>query len=140
MKATIRLMTLRDYDRVFQLWTTSDGVGLAEGDSREGIRTFLRRNPGLSFVAENDGVIVGAILSSHDGRRGFIYHLAVAADERRKGIGRALVQKCMKRLRSVGIPKCHIVVFARNRTGQQFWRHTGWTERIELRMMSKSCE
>ena len=140
MKVKIRRMTLRDYDRVFQLWTTSDGVGLAEGDSREGIRSFLRRNPGLSFVAENDGAIVGAILSSHDGRRGFIYHLAVAPGERRKGIGRALVQKCMQQLRSSGIPKCHIVVFARNRSGQQFWRQIGWTKRTELRMMSKACE
>lgn len=133
-------MSLRDYESVFQLWSESDGVGLAEGDSREGIRSFLRRNPGLSFVAEIGNAIVGAILSSHDGRRGFIYHLAVVPHERRSGIGSALTQKCLKRLQSLGIPKCHIVVFARNRMGQRFWKQIGWTERTELRMMSKACE
>lgn len=129
-------MTIRDYDAVFALWSTCDGVGLAEGDSREGIRTFLRRNPGLSFVATSGKKIVGAVLSSHDGRRGFLYHLAVAEGRRRSGVGKALVQRCLDGLNAIGIPKCHIVVFARNRNGRQFWRRIGWVERTELRMMS----
>lgn len=44
-------MSIRDDDEVFALWSRCDGVGLAEGDSRDDIRAFLRRNPGLSFVA-----------------------------------------------------------------------------------------
>lgn len=130
-------MSIRDYDGVFALWSACDGVGLAEGDSREGIRAFLRRNPGLSFVATSGKRIVGAVLSSHDGRRGFLYHLAVEGDHRRSGVGKALVQRCLDRLEAMGIPKCHIVVFARNRSGRQFWRKVGWEERTELRMMSK---
>lgn len=130
-------MSIRDYDKVFALWNACDGVGLAEGDSREGIRAFLRRNPGISFVATSRKKIVGAVLSSHDGRRGFLYHLAVAEGHRRSGVGKALVQRCLDRLEAMGIPKCHIVVFARNRSGRQFWRRIGWVERTELRMMSK---
>ena len=129
---------MRDYDQVFALWSQCDGVGLAEGDSREDIRAFLKRNPRLSFVAERSDTIVGAVLSSHDGRRGFLYHLAVAAGQRRSGIGQALVKRCLAALKDVGIPKCHIVVFARNRSGRQFWKRIGWVERTELRMMSRS--
>jgi len=138
MKTIIREMTLRDYDQVFALWSQCDGVGLAEGDSREDIRAFLKRNPRLSFVAERGDAIVGAVLASHDGRRGFLYHLAVVAEHRRRGIGRALVKRCLAALKSIGIPKCHIVVFARNRSGRQFWKQIGWVERTELRMMSRS--
>ncbi len=130
-------MSIRDYDEVFALWSQCDGVGLAEGDSREDIRAFLRRKPGLSFVATSGKKIVGAVLSSHDGRRGFLYHLAVAEGHRRSGVGKALVQRCLDGLDALGIPKCHIVVFARNRSGRQFWRRIGWVERTELRMMSK---
>jgi N-acetylglutamate synthase len=130
-------MSIRDYDEVFVLWSQCDGVGMAEGDSRDDIRAFLRRNPGLSFVATSGKKIVGAVLSSHDGRRGFLYHLAVAEGHRRSGVGRALAQRCLESLNAIGIPKCHIVVFVRNRSGHQFWRKFGWDERTELRMMSK---
>jgi N-acetylglutamate synthase len=137
MKAKIRKFTLRDFRQATELWRSCDGLGLRESDSRDGLHSFLRRNPGLSFVAEREGWIVGTALCGHDGRRGFIYHLAVAPSARREGIGRALVARCLASLRSVGISKCHIVVYTRNRAGQQFWRQTGWPERTELTLMSK---
>lgn len=136
MKTTIRKMTIRDYDEVFALWSVSDGVGLAEGDSRADIRKFVRRNPGLSFVAAEAKQILGAILASHDGRRGFLYHLAVVPGQRRKGIGRRLVTRALSALKSAGIPKCHIVVLSRNRSGLRFWRAIGWEERTNLCLMS----
>jgi ribosomal protein S18 acetylase RimI-like enzyme len=55
-----------------------------------GIGLLLAGNPGLSLVAELDGAVVGAVLCGHDGRRALIYHLAVAASLRRRGIGVAL--------------------------------------------------
>jgi hypothetical protein len=44
-------------------------------DSPEGIARYLQRNPSTCFAAEEEGELVGVILSGHDGRRGFIYHL-----------------------------------------------------------------
>jgi ribosomal protein S18 acetylase RimI-like enzyme len=137
MKAKIRRFTPRDHRQATELWRSCEGLGLTDSDSYEGIRAFLRRNPGLSFVAESDGQIVGTALCGHDGRRGFIYHLAVAPSARREGIGRTLVARCLARLQSFGISKCHIVVYARNRAGRQFWRQTEWVERTELTLMSK---
>lgn len=136
MKITIRKMTIGDYAEVFALWSVCDGVGLAEGDSRDDIRRFLRRNPGLSFVAVSANHIVGAVLGSHDGRRGFLYHLAVIPEHRRAGIGRLLVQRALLALGSLGIPKCHVVVFRRNRAGRAFWRSIGWEARTRLCLMS----
>jgi ribosomal protein S18 acetylase RimI-like enzyme len=137
MKAKIRRFTPRDHRQATELWCSCEGLGLTDSDSHEGIRAFLRRNPGLSFVAERDGQIVGTALCGHDGRRGFIYHLAVAPSARREGIGRTLVARCLARLQSIGISKCHIVVYSQNRAGKQFWRQTGWVERTEPTLMSK---
>jgi len=137
MKAKTRRFTPLDHHQATELWRSCEGLGLTDSDSYEGIRAFLLRNPGLSFVAERGGQIVGAALCGHDGRRGFIYHLAVASSARREGIGRTLISRCLIRLRSIGIPKCHIVVYARNRVGRQFWRAAGWMERTELTLMSK---
>ena len=137
MNASIRKLTIRDYDQVRALWRSCEGIGLTGADSQEGIRGFLRRNPGLSFLAVRNGQVVGSALCGHDGRRGFIYHLAVAPSARRQGIGQALANRCLSGLRSIGIERCHIVVFKRNRAGRRFWANVGWVERTELKLMSK---
>lgn len=129
----IRLMRLEDYSRVYQLWLSCKGMGLNDlDDSPEGIERYLRRNPETCFVAQEDGRIVGVILSGHDGRRGFIHHTAVHPDHRGKGIGTALVEEAMAALDRCGIHKAALVVFARNQAGNDFWEHRGFTSREDL--------
>ena len=72
MSMVIREMAVRDYDEVAALWQNSQGVGLSDADSREGVARFLERNPGLSFVAREGEHLVGVVLCGHDGRRGYI--------------------------------------------------------------------
>jgi ribosomal protein S18 acetylase RimI-like enzyme len=133
----IREMTVQDYAEVLALWQTSEGVGLSDADSEEGVARYLHRNPGLSFVARDGEHLVGAVLCGHDGRRGYIHHLAVGESHRRQGLGRALVERCLSALRRDGIDKCHIFVFADNRDTVAFWKRIGWTQRVELIMMSQ---
>lgn len=94
----IRIMTLDDYDNVYSLWTSCKGVGLNKlDDSRDGIGKFLKRNPDTCFVAENEGSIIGVILAGNDGRRGYIYHTAVAPSFRRQGVASSLVKAALQR-------------------------------------------
>ena len=137
MAFQIRAMNLDDYDAVLALWRSSEGVGLSAADSRAGIARLLQANPGLSFVAEEDGLVVGALLGSQDSRRGYLTHLAVADGRRRKGIGRALVQACLDAMRQIGIQKCHIFVFEHNQAARAFWKQIGWVQRHELIIMSR---
>jgi N-acetylglutamate synthase len=136
----IQKMTIRDYRDVFTLWKTTPGIGLheEEDDSIDGIRRYLKRNPGMSFVARENGQVVGAVLSGHDGRRGYLHHLAVAATHQKKGIGKALVERVMARLKAAGILKCHIFVFGDNDAGQRFWKHLGWKKRTDLYVMTQT--
>ena len=137
MSAALRPMTIEDYDGVFALWQASEGVGLSAADERAEIARYLARNPGLSQVATVDGRLAGAVLCGHDGRRGYIHHLAVAAECRGRGIGRELVARCMEGLAAAGISRCHIFVYTRNTEGQGFWRAIGWTLRDDLAVMSR---
>jgi ribosomal protein S18 acetylase RimI-like enzyme len=134
---SIRPMTLEDYPQVLDLWNASPGMGLSAADSRERIDTYLQRNPRMSLVAHTGPAIVGAVLCGHDGRRGFIHHLAVAESHRHRGIGKSLVDECLKELRASGIDKCHIFVYASNEEALAFWKHSGWTQRHELIILSK---
>ena len=136
MKILTREMTLDDYEQALALWSAVDGVGLSEADSREGMAAFLQRNPGLSFVTFEVQQLLGVILCGHDGRRGYLHHLAVSPTHRRLGIGRALVQRSLAALREAGIGKCHLFVFGKNQAAIEFWRKTGWLERVDLMMLS----
>ena len=131
----VRSFRIEDFDAVIALWQRTEGVGLNESDTRRAITAFLRRNPRLSFVAEQGGRIIGAVLCGHDGRRGYLHHLAVSKRHRRRGIGRRLVNACLAKLRKAGIQKCNIFIFANNAAGMKFWAHTGWSLRTELRLM-----
>jgi ribosomal protein S18 acetylase RimI-like enzyme len=137
MSIQIREMSIKDYQPVYALWEVSEGVGLSDADSKEGIKHFLERNPGLSFVAFDGEQLVGAALCGHDGRRGYIHHLTVAQSHRRQGIGKSLVGRCMFSLMQIGIAKCHLFVFGENQDAIKFWHKVGWTERVELMMMSQ---
>jgi putative acetyltransferase len=140
MTLTIRPMTPESYDQIIALWQSAEGVGLSEADSPEAIGQYLARNPGLSLVAWQDGRLVGAVLCGHDGRRGYIHHLAVRPEARRQGIGRRLVQECLAGLRRQGIQKCHLFVFRANEEAIAFWQAIGFTGRDELSMMSTYIE
>ena len=138
MGVLIREMTIQDYDEVLALWRTSEGIGLSDADSREGVARFLERNPGLSLVGYDGQHLIGAVLCGHDGRRGYIHHLAVKKPYRRRGLGRALVGRCLSALERQGIGKCHIFVFSDNRDAIAFWEKIAWIERLELTMMSQN--
>ena len=125
---TTREFVIDDYEQAVALWHLVPGVEVAEGDSKEEIRAYLLRNPGLSRIAETDGTIVGAALCAHDGRRSLIYHLAVAPAQHGQGIGKRLVQECLAGLRAAGIARALILVAPDNVPGHSFWLRTGWED------------
>lgn len=80
---------MADYDEAWALWKRTEGIGLSQADEPRNIASFLARNPGLSFVAEEEGKIVGAVLCGSDGRRGFLHHLAVEKSRHGRASGGA---------------------------------------------------
>jgi len=140
MAITISPFTIEAYDRVIALWQQTEGIGLSSADSRENIQAYLARNPGMSFVAQRGGEVVAAVLGGHDGRRGYIHHLAVRPDCRRQGLGRTLVDRCLSALQQAGIQKSHLFIFNTNDDGLQFWEKTGWTRRADISVMSKDIK
>ena len=136
----IRAMTIADYDGVFALWRAAEGLGLGESDEREAIGAYLDRNPEMSFVALSREQIIGAVLGGHDGRRGYLHHLAVTPPWRHRGIGRALVEASLARVKAAGLPKCNLFLFGHNATGRAFWLKHGWSAREDLVLVQKTLK
>lgn len=120
-------MRIEDYDAVVELMQSTPGVTFKEADSREATARYLRRNPGLSFVALDGSTVVGCLMAGHDGRRGYLQHLAVLPSHRRQGVATALVSRCLAELEQLGILKSHIDVIRDNEAGRAYWERHGWT-------------
>ena len=135
----IRKMTINDYEGVYELWVNTPGMGMRSvDDSKEGIEKYLDRNPETCFVAEVENNVVGVILSGHDGRRGYIYHVAVNDSVRKQGIGTRLVNAAIEALKEQGINKVVLVAFDKNKLGNSFWESQGFEKRNDLVYRNKS--
>lgn len=132
----IREMTIADYDEIFALWQITTKRALSSADSRENIAKYLGHNKGMSLVGVLDGKIIATVLAGHDGRRGFIHHMAVSPDFRRQGIGSRLAKEADRRIKQAGIKKTHIFCYKNNSMGQQFWRAMGFGKRDDIDVFS----
>lgn len=136
---TIEKMTVADYDEIYDLWINTKGMGLNNlDDSREGIEKFLERNPETCFTAKEEGRVIGVIIAGHDGRRGYIYHIAVLQSKRNKGVGTALAENALAALKREGINKVALVVFESNEAGNSFWESNGFSVRDDLVYRNKA--
>ena len=123
-----REFSINDYDAALELWQRVEGLEIAEGDDRESVANFLARNPGLSRVATDGTAIIGIALCGHDGRRGYIYHLAVDPAYQARGFGKRLMNECLDGLRRAGLKRALILVADDNPRGRKFWLRCGWEE------------
>lgn len=136
MNVEVRAFLESDIPAVRALWAASDGLGHGPGDDPAAIARFLRRNPGISTVGLAGEHVVAAALCGHDGRRGFLYRLAVADAVRRRGVARAVVERSLAALVAEGIPRCMLFVLAENTGAARFWSALGASRRDELDLLS----
>lgn len=136
MDLAIRSFEMKDYDLVLGLWRSSEGLSLGESDSRENIQRYLQRNPGLSYTAWYRGRLAGAVLCGHDGRRGFLHHLAVVPEHRKQGVADRLIKRCLTGLANECILRCHVFVLHSNHDAREFWKKIGWKDRADIGLMT----
>ena len=114
-----------DGDRLRTFWLAC-GIRIRPGDDDEHLLAFAARNAGLFLLAEEDRHLVGSALAGWDGRRGWLYHVAVHPDERRRGIARDLVGLLETRLRERGCPKVNLIVWEKDERAMAFWTAVGY--------------
>ena len=136
LNVTIREICPEDYEALVAFWTRIDGIELDRSETQESFQFFLTSNIGKSFLAICNGEIVGACLASHNGRRGFLNHIAVTPSHRGKRLARILVERCLQMLQADGIRRTYAVLLKDNVGGQAFWEHMGWSRHDEYVMMS----
>ncbi len=131
---SIRPYQPADHKSLALLWARVFPDDPARNQPELMIRNKLRVQPELLLVAEAEGKLVGAVMAGFDGTRGWIYHLAVLPEFRRRGIATALVREAEEGLARLGCPKINLQVRAENADVVEFYRAAGYAveERVSM--------
>ena len=144
MKPSFQIREFRfpdDYEEVYRLWKTIEkGVHVGRSDSPDEIEKKVARDPDLFLVAESEGRIIGSVIGGFDGRRGLVYHLAVAVPLRGMGIGTRLMEELESRLRSKGCLKCFLLVAPDNSEVETYYQQRGWRHMDKVRIYGKELQ
>lgn len=128
---------LTDMGSMLNLWKATPGLGVGKGDGEEELRVFMERNPSTCLVLRIDKGLIGTVLGGFDGRRGYVYHLAVHPEYQGKGYGKMLLNQVIIELQSLGALKIHLFVFNDNQPATEFYHHLGWELRRDIQVFSR---
>lgn len=130
----------QEYPAVRDLWETAGlGIHVGRSDSPNEIAKKLQQDPDLFLVAEKNGKIIGTVLGGFDGRRGMVYHLAVAGEYRNHGVGNALMEALEERMRAIGCIRSYLLVTRDNTEAKDFYEKRGW-KHLDLFILGKDLD
>jgi len=125
MDILIRTFAPQDYAMVYQVWEDS-GLKMRTSDTLPELQRVLERDPDLFLVAEYKGSVIGAVLGTFDGRRGWVYHLGVEPQYQSKGVGTKLMAVLLQRYRAKGVNKVNLMVTAENLAVCEYYKKMGF--------------
>ena len=129
----IRRATAADYDALLDLWRVAGSdVEPSRRESRAAFERQLAMFPDLYLVAIEGERIVGVVLGSHDGRKGWINRLAVHPDHQRRGIAAMLVTTVDTAIRAHGITIVCALVEQDNAASAALFRKLGYTDNVPV--------
>lgn len=121
----LREFTMADYEAVDRLWRRA-GLWMRPSDGAEQVALKLTRDPDLFLVACAGEVVVGVAMGGWDGRRAYIYHLAVDPRWRRRGVADRLMDELEERFRAKGAFKAKLQITAGNDESISFFAARGY--------------
>ncbi|MDD2555563.1 MAG: GNAT family N-acetyltransferase [Syntrophaceticus sp.] len=132
----VELAKAADIKPMLDLWRSIPGLGVGRGDTESSLKAFLVRNPTTCLLLRVNGCLMGTVLGGFDGRRGYIYHLAVHPDYQGRGYGKMLLSRVSCQLKDLGAPKIHLFAFGDNHTAEGFYLCQGWEKRRDIQVFS----
>jgi len=138
MEVLIRKFKISDYDQVINLWQLCQLPLKPEGrDSRCQLEQQIKLDQIIFLVAEKEGKVIGTVLASHDGRKGWINRLAVHPDARRQGLGTQLIKKAEEELEKQGLILLAALIEEENSVSRDLFVRLGYEPHPEIVYFSK---
>ncbi len=126
----VRQLGLDDYDELLALWQRAGLHSLKprERDSRAALAHQLASGVQTILGLEVDGRFVGAVVATHDSRKGWINRLVVDPEYRRRGYGARLIAATEEVLREQGMHVIAALVESENPASWALFRKAGYVE------------
>jgi ribosomal protein S18 acetylase RimI-like enzyme len=135
MDSGIELAKKSDIPLMLEFWRNTPGIELG-GDDAESLVLFMQKNPSTCLIIRNEEEIIGTVLGGYDGRRAFIYHLAVHNAFRGKGYGKKLLDGVITQFEALKVEKIHLFVINDNHAAITFYAKQGWVKRQDITVFS----
>jgi ribosomal protein S18 acetylase RimI-like enzyme len=124
---SFRAMLESELGELLELWTEAGLPYRPQGrDSMPNLKAQLKAAPDLFIGAFSKGRLLGAVIASDDGRKGWINRLAVHPSARNTGIGKGLVRACEDALRRRGRELFAVLVERDNEGSMEFFEKIGY--------------
>jgi len=134
----IRMMKHSDASDCYALWKKA-GLSVAPFDREmHELKTLIEKNPASCFVARCDNQLIGSVIGAYNGRRAWIYHLAVDPHYQCNGIGTQLLKKTEQALHTLGATKILLGVSYTNLKTVVFYEHYGYSVMNDAVHMEKN--
>jgi len=123
---------------VIQLWQKADLSHRPRGrDSKDNIQDELKKGNAVFLLAEKDMIVVGSVLGTYDGRKGWINRLAVDPAFRRKGLAKLLIGEVEKRLASLGAEIITCLIEDWNASSLRLFQEMQYVKHPDILYLSK---
>ncbi len=126
----------KDYTLVRDLWIDA-GLILGISDKKDEIQILVENQGNKFFLLERDSQIIGTVICTFDGRRGYIQHVAVREEDQNKGYGEILMKKAIEYYESKRLVKVHLMVEKSNVKVVDYYKKLDWKVRDDLILMTK---
>ncbi len=136
---TIRTLSLDDHERWMSVWRRAglDSVRPMGRDSRPAFARQLGSGTHTVIGLELDGELVGAVLVTHDGRKGWINRLAVLPEYRGRGYAKRLVAEAERVLQAQGLTVIGALIEPGNEASLDLFKSLGYVEAEGMHYLSK---
>jgi N-acetylglutamate synthase len=134
----IRKLRIDDYDALIAMWQRCGLPYKPKGrDAREKISRELTRETAIFLAAEMDGQLVGSILGTHDGRKGWINRLAVDPEFQHQGIAQRLLADAENQMYQLGIEIIACLIEDYNHTSMAFFQKSDYIRHNDIFYFTK---
>lgn len=125
--ADIGPLTETEIPAATALWVAA-GLTRPWNDAAADARRAVAAPAATIFAARENAILIGTVMTGHDGHRGWVYYLAVAASHQRRGIARALMAAAEAWCTAAGMPRLNLMVRAGNDPVLGFYGRIGYRQ------------
>lgn len=114
------------FARITEIWRETGISNPARADHIEAIRYNLEHG-GILLIAYDNDLLVGTVWLSHDHRRLYIHHMAVAVEKQNLGIGKLLLEEAIAISEELGY-QAKLEVHKDNPAARHLYSSLGFTD------------